>query len=90
MENLELTTTDMVDVIRVHATTTGTTTIHGGAGGDILNASPDGKNLETVDDLVFLRRRGTRFDRSQRPEQSVQPIQASIASTKSAPRASRA
>lgn len=53
VENLELTTTDMVDVIRVHATTTGLTTIHGGAGGDILNASPDGKNLETVDNLVF-------------------------------------
>lgn len=53
MENLELTTTDMVDVIRVHATTTGTTTIHGGAGSDILNATPNGKNLETVDDLVF-------------------------------------
>jgi CubicO group peptidase (beta-lactamase class C family) len=53
VENLELTTTNMVDVIRVHATTTGLTTIHGGAGGDILNASSDGKNLETVDDLAF-------------------------------------
>lgn len=53
VENLELTATDMVDVIRVHATTIGLTTIHGGAGGDILNASPAGKNLETVDDLVF-------------------------------------
>ena len=53
IENLELTTTDLKDVIRVHATPTGQTTIHGGAGGDILNASPDGKNLELVDDLMF-------------------------------------
>jgi CubicO group peptidase (beta-lactamase class C family) len=53
VESLELTTTDMVDVIRLHTALTGTTTIHGGAGGDILNASPDGRNLELVDDLTF-------------------------------------
>lgn len=53
VENLELTTTDIRDVIRVHATPTGTATFHGGAGNDILNASPNGKNLANVDDLVF-------------------------------------
>ncbi len=54
VESLELTTTDLVDVIRVHATPSNETTIHGGAGSDILNASPDGKNLELVDDLAFF------------------------------------
>lgn len=53
VENLELTTTDMKDVIRVHSTTSGATTIFAGAGNDILNASPNGKNLELVDDLIF-------------------------------------
>jgi hypothetical protein len=53
VENLELTTTDLADVIRVHATTTGGTSIHGGAGGDVLNASPNGNNFELVGDLTF-------------------------------------
>lgn len=52
-ENFELTTTDLVDVIRVHSTTTGQTTVNGGAGNDRLYASPDDKNMELVDDLVF-------------------------------------
>ncbi|WP_218932089.1 serine hydrolase domain-containing protein [Adhaeretor mobilis] len=52
-ENLELTTTDFVDSIRVHATTEGLTTINGGAGNDRLYASPDDQNMELVDDLTF-------------------------------------
>lgn len=52
-ENLQLTTTDLADVIRLHAALSGATTIHGGAGGDVLNASPIGRNLELVDDLAF-------------------------------------
>jgi CubicO group peptidase (beta-lactamase class C family) len=53
VENLQLTTTDLVDVIRVHTTPAGETTIHGGAGNDSLVASPNGRNLELVDDLTF-------------------------------------
>jgi CubicO group peptidase (beta-lactamase class C family) len=53
-ENLELTTTDMVDAIRVHATTTGETIVHAGAGNDLLVAAANGKNLELVDDLSFF------------------------------------
>ena len=52
-ENLELTTSDIVDNIRVHGTTAGQTTINGGAGSDRLYASPTDKNMELVDDLVF-------------------------------------
>ncbi|MCA9236811.1 MAG: beta-lactamase family protein [Planctomycetales bacterium] len=53
VENLELTTTDLIDGIRVHSTPSGQTTIHGGAGNDVLNASPNEKNLENVDNLTF-------------------------------------
>ncbi|MEM9659502.1 MAG: hypothetical protein AAF961_14175, partial [Planctomycetota bacterium] len=53
VENLELTTTDIADNIRVHATPVGTATIHGGAGNDRLYASPNDKNMELVDDLEF-------------------------------------
>ncbi len=53
MENLELTTTDIKDNIRVHSTLVGQTTINAGAGNDRLLASPDDQNMELVDDLVF-------------------------------------
>lgn len=53
VEALELTTTDLVDVIRVHSTP-GHTTIHGGAGGDVLNVAPDAKNMALADNLQFF------------------------------------
>jgi len=53
VENLELTTTDLVDNIRVHATPIGRTIVNGGASNDRLYASPNDKNMELVDDLVF-------------------------------------
>jgi hypothetical protein len=53
VENLQLTTTDLVDVIRLHTSPTGETVVNGGAGGDTLVASPNGRNLELVDDLTF-------------------------------------
>jgi CubicO group peptidase (beta-lactamase class C family) len=53
VENLELTTTDMVDNIRVHRTTSGQTTINGGAGNDRLFVTPNGKNIELAHNLQF-------------------------------------
>lgn len=53
IENLELTTTDLPDNIRVHATPVGQTIVNGGDGNDRLYASPNDKNMELVDDLTF-------------------------------------
>ena len=52
-ENLELSTSEIADIIRVHETTSGVTTVNGGAGNDSLFASPDDQNMEMVDDLTF-------------------------------------
>ncbi|MEM8947446.1 MAG: serine hydrolase domain-containing protein [Planctomycetota bacterium] len=52
-ENLELTTSQIKDNIRVHNTLIGQTTVHGHTGDDRLYASPDDQNMEMVDDLIF-------------------------------------
>lgn len=53
IENLELTTTEGRDRIRVHETTAGEVVVNGGAGGDVLTTTPNEKNMELVRDLTF-------------------------------------
>lgn len=53
VENLELTTTEGRDRIRVHATTSGEVVVNGGAGADIMTTTPTEKNMQLVRDLTF-------------------------------------
>ncbi len=53
VENLELTTTEGRDRIRVHATTSGEVIVNGGAGADVLTTTPTEKNMQLVRDLTF-------------------------------------
>lgn len=53
VENLELTTTEGKDRIRVHAVPVGETLVHGLGSADILTTTPNEKNMELVRDLTF-------------------------------------
>ena len=53
IENLEATTTEGRDSIRVHSVVSGETVVNANDGDDALFTSPDGKNMELVRDLTF-------------------------------------
>ncbi|MFO0912585.1 MAG: serine hydrolase domain-containing protein [Pirellulales bacterium] len=53
VENLELTTTEGKDRIRVHAVPVGATVIRGQGSADVLTTTPNEKNMELVRDLTF-------------------------------------
>ena len=81
VENLELTTTDLVDVIRVHATPTGADHDPRRRRRRHSQCQPRRQESRTGRRPGFPRRRGARRDRSQRSEQSVQPSGALAAFT---------